>query len=146
MTHFMDGCDHTWVNSLILTRWMRPYYGSILSCTLLWMAATMPHMSYVWVISCLFTQILGSSYMCSCKTLHPSLSFGTHALWGICYTVIFHHSCYSSYHTLEDLSRDLWEVTKLKNTCIMIPWVCTSCSLKTPTVKNPWKVLFSHWR
>jgi len=144
----MDGCDHTWVDSLILTRWLRPYYGSRLSCTLLWMAATIPHISCTWAISCL-SQCRFSATVTYVLVKHfTPLSLGPHALGGICYTVICHHfspSLLLLFCTLEDSFQDLWEVTKLETTCIMFPWVCTSCSLKTPPVKCPWKVPFFHW-
>ena len=88
------------------TGWLRPYLSqfidpnqmvaSILRILIimysLWMAATMPHISCIWtIILYLSMQILGGSYMCSCKAFHPSLSLGPHALRGICYTVICHH-------------------------------------------------------
>jgi len=78
MTHSLDGCDHAWVYSLILTGWLRPYLGSGLLCTLLWMAAPIPHMSCTWDISCIsLCRFSGSSVFsctCSCKAFHPSLS------------------------------------------------------------------------
>ena len=94
MTHLLDGCDHAWVYSLILTGWLRPYLGSRLLCTLLWMAAPIPHISCTWDISCIsLCRFSGGnvfSCACSCKAFHPSLSFRPHALGGICYTVICH--------------------------------------------------------
>ena len=95
MTHSLDGCDHTWVYASILTGWLRPYHGSRLLCILLWMAATIPHISCTWAISCIsLCRFSGGSCMCSCKAFHPSLSLGPHALGGICYTVICHRPCY----------------------------------------------------
>ena len=61
MYSLMDGCDHT---------------------------TYVMYLSYQLYLS---MQILGGSYMCSCKEFHPSLSLGPHALGGICYTVICHH-------------------------------------------------------
>jgi len=87
------------------TGWLRPYLSlfidpnqmaaSILRILIimysLWMAATMPHISCIWtIILYLSMQILGGSYICSCKALHLSLSLEAHALGGICYAVICH--------------------------------------------------------
>ena len=78
MTHLLDGCDHAWVYLSILSRWLCPYLGSRLLCTLLWMAAPIPHISCTWDISCTsLCRFSGSSIfscMCSCKAFHPSLS------------------------------------------------------------------------
>ena len=125
MTHSLDGCDHAWVHSSILTGWLRPCLGSRLLCTLLWMAVPIPHISCTWDISCTsLCRFSGDSVFictCFCKAFHPSLSFGLHALGGIYYIVICH--CFSPSQlplsrTLEDSFRDLWEVTQLENTCI----------------------------
>ena len=44
---WLDGCDHTWVYLLtLLTGCLRPYLGSWLLYTLLWMAAPIPHIMY----------------------------------------------------------------------------------------------------
>jgi len=94
MTHLLDGCDHAWLCSLILTGWLHPCLGSRSLCTLLWMAAPIPHISCTWDISCIsLWKFFGSSVFicgCSCKEFHPSLSLGPHTLGGICYTVICH--------------------------------------------------------
>ena len=78
MTHSLDGCDHAWVYSSILTGWLCPYPGSRLLCTLLWMAAPIPHISCTWDISCTSLRKFSNggvfSCTCSCKEFHPSLS------------------------------------------------------------------------
>jgi len=118
MTHSLDGCNHAWVYSSILTRWMRPYLGSRLLFTLLWIAAPIPHISCTWDISCTSLCRFSSSSVfnctCSCQAFHPSLSLRPHALGGICYTVICHHlspSLLPLSRILEDSFQDLWEVT-----------------------------------
>ena len=129
----LDGCAHTLdLDYYVLCYgWLRPYHiYHVLEISVVLLYAGSPAAAF----SVVHVRV---------KHFAPR-SLGPHALGGICYTVICHHPCYSSCRTLEDLSQDLWEVTKPKNTCIMFPWVCTSCSLKTPPVKYPWKVLFSH--
>ena len=115
MTHSLDGCDHTWFYLSILNGWLRPYLGSRLLYTLLWMVAPIPHISCIWDISCnplrRFSDGSVFSWTRSRKAFHPSLSFGPHALGGICYTVIFHRPCNSPSCTLEGSFRDLWAVT-----------------------------------
>ena len=57
------------------------------------------HISCIWDISCTSLRRFSDggvfSWTRSRKAFHPSLSFGPHALGGICYTVICHHPCNS---------------------------------------------------
>ena len=123
MTHWLDGCDHTWVYLSILTGWLHPYLGSQLLHTLLWMAAPMPRIYIMYLRHQLYFapqvfwwQCFQSA--CSHKAFHPSLSLRPHALGGICYIAICHRPYHSPSRTLEGSFRDLWAETRLENTFI----------------------------
>ena len=92
----MDGCVHT----------LDPSY-----CTLYYGCLCPYHTSCIRDISCIFIfrSSDGSvfSWACSHKAFHPSLSLGSHALGGICYTAFCHRPCNPSSRTLEDYSCDL---------------------------------------
>ena len=121
MTHWLDGCDHTWVYLSILTGWLRPCLGSRLLYTILWMAAPILHVYIMYLRHHLYFapqvfrwQCFQST--CSRKSFHPSLSLKPHALGGICYTAFFHCPCNPLSRILEDYSHDLRIVKCPKNT------------------------------
>ena len=79
----LDGCAHTLDldYSVLCFGWLRPYHTYImyLRCQLYFSAQVFRRRAFSWT--------------CSRKAFHPSLSLGPHALGGICYTVICHHTC-----------------------------------------------------
>ena len=78
----LDGCVHTLDPGYctLYYGWLRPY-----------------HISCIRDISCTclhrFSDDSVFSWVCSHKAFHPSLSLGTHALGGICCTIIFRCPC-----------------------------------------------------
>ena len=139
MTHSLDGCDHAWVYLSILTGWLRPYLGSRLLCTLLWMAAPIPHISCIWDISCTSPRRFSVTVF---SVGHVLVKHFTPLSRASCFREHLLHSNLSPSllplsRILEDSFRDLWEVTWPSNTCIAFLLTWDLFSLKTSPTEKP---------